>query len=132
MCMNNKGFTFVEMTFSLCVTSLSILLLVSGLKILNKYNFESYKSEDYAFIHQMRVLYALSMEPELEGDMLFFKYNNQDMYYENNNGKLILQDGYQVFLNDVEEVYFEKKDNCIYLVYQRESKRVQRSVIGCE
>lgn len=132
MSMNNKGFTFVEMIFSLCVTSLSILLLVSGLKILSKYNFQSYKSEDYAFIHQMRVLFALSMEPELEGDMLVFKYNNQDMYYENYNGKLILQEGYQVFLNDVEEVYFEKKGECIYLVYQREEENYQRKIIGCE
>lgn len=127
---NELGFTMIEMLLSLWIVLCSVFLLASTLLILHKNDFKLYQEEDYAFINQMRLLFALSVDIHLEGDTLAFRYKENDMHYEYYENKLILQEGYQVFLNDIKEAYFEKKDSCYYLTYRRKEKSTY--LLGCE
>lgn len=127
----NKGYTLIEVVFSLMITSICILLLSSLLSIIVKRDFTLYNGDDEKNIHQMRLIFVLGKDYQIIDDMLYFRYLNKDMNYSLSNQKLILEDGYQVFFNDIDNASFQKEDDCYYFSYQR-NKQSKERVIGCE
>lgn len=127
----NKGFTMIEVIFSLMITSICILLLSAILKIVVSRNYYLYTADDESSIHQMRLLFVLGKDYQLNDEMLYFRYLNKDMHFSFTNRKLILGDGYQVFFDDIDNAWFITKDHCYYFNYQRGNQRKDR-VIGCE
>ncbi|NBK99682.1 MAG: type II secretion system protein [Erysipelotrichia bacterium] len=127
----NKGYTLIETLISLLIVSICTLLLSSLLSIILKYEYVLHTGDDEKSIQQMRILYALSKEHEINGDMLYFTYRYQRMNYTFHNHKLILEDGYQLFLSDLDTAYFTNEKNCFYIHYKRKDK-VRKRVIGCE
>ena len=68
-----KAFTLIEAIFAVWITMLSIQLLCTSFTLLNKNYSTLYKSEDLSFIYQMQLLFALSTEHKINGDMLYMK-----------------------------------------------------------
>ena len=130
--MENKktGFTLIETLIALNVIAISLLLLNSSLTVLNKTDRKMYKSLDEIGINQLRLLLALSKDLKADIDKLTFKYKNEEMKLKQYKDKLILTPGYQVFLGNINSVYF-KTDTCVYLVYIRDGKQNER-VLTCE
>lgn len=126
---NKKGFTLVEAIFSLWITVISIMLLTSTLKLLN-IDYDSYSIEDSNFINQIQLIYALAEDITIDAGMLNYYYNFENMYFEVYNEKLVLKDGYQIFLNDIKDAYFKEEHNCVYLYYER--KEWNKTIIGCK
>lgn len=125
-----KAFTLIEAIFAVWITMLSIQLLCTSFTLLNKNYSTLYKSEDLSFIYQMQLLFALSTEHKINGDMLYMKKGFDEIYFELYDRTLILKDGYQIFLNDVDEVYFEENDGCIYVCYKRD--KWNKEIVGCK
>lgn len=129
--MNKKGFTLIEMLLALLICSVCTLLYSTFAYNMKGNDYPLYTSDDEIHIHQMRMLFALSKEIQLEGDMLAIHYLQKDLYFVFMDNKLVLQEGYQVFLMDVDDVYFKRRKGCYHLIYKRENKTYER-VIGCE
>lgn len=127
----NKAFTMIEVIISLMITSICIVLLSMILKIVVSRDYSLYTADDESSIHQMRLLFVLSKDYQINDEMLYFRYLNKDMYFNFTNRKLILEDGYQVFFDKVDNAYFVLKDHCYYFHYQRGNQKKDR-VIGCE
>lgn len=127
----NKGFTMIEIIISLMISSICILLLSMLLKIVVGYDYSLYIADDESSIHQMRLLFVLSKDYEINNNMLHFRYLSKDMHFNLTNGKLILEDGYQVFFDHLVNAYFDVDNQCYYFRYQRGNQRKDR-VIGCE
>ncbi len=128
--MNRNGFTLIEVVLAMMVVSISVLLYTSIVQVMIRSKPALYISEDTTSIHQMRLIYALSKDISLDGDMLQFTYLTNEMYYDLQDDKLVLHEGYQVFFMDLEDAYFTKKGDCIYFRYERKNK-VQERIIGC-
>lgn len=125
-----KAFNLLEMIFALLLCSYAITIITTSLSLMKDREVLFKINEDKAFIRQMQLLYALAENIEINDHMLSFKYKNNSMYFIFENNKLILKEGYQVFLNEIENVYFKRKNKCVYLVYKREEWR--NEIIGCE
>lgn len=78
----------------------------------------------------MQLLYMLSSNHEIYGDMLYFQYGYDEMYFELMDDTLVLKDGYQVFLNDVKNARFYNKKGCTYIEYERD--KTYEKIIGCK
>lgn len=127
----NKGFTMIEVIISLMITSICVLLLSMMLKIVVNRDYSLYTADDESSIHQMRLLFVLSKDYQINDDMLYFRYLSKDMHFNFTNRKLILEDGYQVFFNHLDNAYFSVRNHCYYFNYQR-GNQIKDRVIGCE
>lgn len=126
-----KGFTMIETVFALMITSFGILLFSLIIQAAMKQTLLLHSGDDERSIHQMRMLFVLSKDYEIYGDMLYFHYQDKDMNFHFDKDKLILEDGYQVFFNDLQAASFTKEDHCYYFHYLRNNEKRKR-VIGCE
>lgn len=127
----NKGFTLIETILSLIVVSTCVVLLSMILQVALKRDYVLHSADDEKNIHQLRLLFVLSKDYEIYGDMLYFRYLDKDMNFYFKDRKLILEEGYQVFFNDLDAVDFKQKNGCYYIEYTRK-KEIRKRVIGCE
>ena len=44
------------------------------------------------------------------------------------NNKLIMQPGTQIYLNDINDLSFQTKHGCIYVIYERDNKKYERVI----
>lgn len=128
---NKSGFTLIEVIVSLFVISVSVILFSNVIAVLKRSDFHLYATKDNNSIHQMRFLYALSKEVNLDGDMLSFTTLDDEMYFELLDDRLVLQSGYQVFFMGLSDAYFYEKESCMYFAYERNQQWLER-VIGCK
>lgn len=124
-----NGFTLIETILSLWITTLSLFLFTSSISILKSYKYDDFIIEDANFINQIQLIYALGENKTIENGMLHFYYNFNDLYFEFYHDKLILKEGYQIFLNHIKDVYFSQENGCVYLNYER--NEWHKEIIGC-
>ena len=129
--MKTKGFTLIDTILAMCIASFCIMLMTTMVQTIAKIEIDDEAIQEKASIHQMRLIYALSKDFYLDGDMLAFTYQEKDFYYSFYEDKLLLNDGYQVFLNDLQEVYFSEKNSCYYLTYTKDMIEYEKVIIGC-
>ena len=48
------------------------------------------------------------------------------------NGRLILQPGTQIYLNDIDMLYFYERNNCICIHYERQNKSYDKVLASAE
>lgn len=127
-----EGFTLVETIFSMLVVSLSLLFFTAFLQICKRESWElSYKEVDSS-IMQLQKLYVLSENTFVENEMWFFELNGEEMNFYEDENKLILEPGYQVFFMNYEELYFYEEAGCLYLHMKTSEKSEQERIVGCE
>lgn len=127
----NEGFTLVETILSLLVITFSITILTLFLSVCKKEDLNLTYKETESSIMQMQKLYVLSENSEVENEMWVFELYGEEMHFEEISGKLVLTPGYQVFFMGLDSVYFEEKEDCIYIHIQNEGYKKER-IIGCE
>jgi len=87
----------------------------------------SYKEiNDELALFQLRETMLIAYDLQYSFDQLDFIYANKEFRLSQVNNRLILQPGTQIFLDDIDEVYFEKRNGCIYVHYQRDNKQYER------
>ena len=94
-------------------------------------SFDYDEINDEIALQQLREQLLIAYDMNISADRLSFRYKNDDFTLSLVNGMLILQPGTQIYLNDVDNLYFETEHNCIYVNYERNSKEYKR-VIGSE
>lgn len=124
----SKGFTLLESVFALWIVSFCLVLLVSCMQLMRNIELSNLYAQDDMALYKIRLMLALSKDVEEVNDNLDFSYENTNytMYlYED---KIILIPGYQVLLQDVDNMYIEVSNNVYYLVYERENKITKRFI----
>lgn len=81
---------------------------------------------DEIALEQLREQLLISYDMNISSDQLNFVYKNKNFTLSLVNGKLLLQPGTQMYLNDVENLYFDSRDGCIYVCYERGNKQFER------
>lgn len=127
----NKGFTLVETILALLVTSFCVIMFSSLIALMKPIHYENHILEDETNLQQIRVIFALSKDFNVDKKNVSLHYLDKDMNFAIKEDKLILQDGYQVFLTHLEEAYFKEEEKCVYLFY-RHKKQTKKTILGCE
>ena len=70
---------------------------------------------------QLRRLLNRASEIDFNDSFLKLKIADQDYELSFKNKRLILSPGYQVFLNNLDDLYFKKDNNYIYLIAKRKN-----------
>ncbi|WP_134169222.1 hypothetical protein [Breznakia blatticola] len=120
----------LEALFSLLIVSILLSLLLMYLQGLRRMDTSLYDGEDDISISQLRLIYVLSDTCYADGS-LYLSYYDKDMQVSLQKDRLIMQPGYQVFLQDVDDAYFTQREECIYLVYKHKKQEIKERIIGC-
>lgn len=129
--LTNNGYTMIEMLMSLLVFTLSMSLLVSMLPIIPRIQQFHFSIEEETALYQIRTLLSLSSEIKFNEYNLEFFYLGEQASLIIDNDKIVRKHGTVIYLDQLIHPIFKKKDNCIYVNYERNKKKKER-FIGCE
>lgn len=88
-------------------------------------------SDELALV-QLREILLIAYDMHFQDQVLSFHYKNRDFTLSKVNDKLMLQPGTQIFLADIDEMYFENRNGVIYVSYERQGKRNERVIASSE
>lgn len=84
--------------------------------------------QDEIGVSQLRRMLLVSRNMEVSGNTLLYTYQKKDYRLNMVNGNLIAQPGTQIFLVDVEGVFFYTTGEMVYLHYERKQKSYERCI----
>lgn len=117
-----SGFIFLRSILALFIVMtimpLSTLIVLDASKL--KFDHEDVSNE--IALLQLRRILNIAYDIENSYDSLKFIYHNKTYELSLINKRLVLSPGYQMFLNDVDNLYFLEEGNVIYLVYEKKGK----------
>ncbi len=118
-----KGFTLVEMIFSLMITTLTLSLLVEGIVSLSHLKQTDKQNEDITlFAYQLQHELMLAKNVQLMDEQTLSYEVDQKMYTISlDRQRIVKKEGYEILLFDIEKIYF-KMDDLIYLDIYRDQK----------
>lgn len=128
---NNSGFTLVEMLVAFSCVAVSCSLLMPLVSILQRLQRPVYYTEDRLAIYQLRFLLAQSSELSLQEQTLSFTYQKKKQTLEYDRRRLVRRSGYEIFLQDVDALQFQKRRECYYVTWVRKDKR-EEALLTCE
>ena len=118
-----KGFTLVEMIFSLMITTLTLSLLVEGIVSLSRLKQTDKQNEDITlFAYQLQHELMSAKNIQLMDEQTLSYEVDQKMYTISlDRQRIVKKEGYEILLFDVDKIYF-KIDDLIYLDIYRDQK----------
>lgn len=119
--MNSKGFTLIEVIFSLSIISLSIVLCSKTLPLILKMSEKNYVAEDRISITQLRKMLILGMKHEVKAGSISYVYKQETFEIGFTDDRLVKTPGYEIIMNNLDEAIFYDKDDCIYLKWERKN-----------
>lgn len=128
--MNAKGFTLIEVLIAFTCVLIAILLcmpIISSIAYMQK---PSYLSEDRLAIYQLRLLLSQSNDISIKDESLYFLYQKEPQVLQYNRNRLVRKKGYEIFMQSVDDLYFEQREECFYVVWQREKKQ-KTALLAC-
>lgn len=81
---------------------------------------------DEIAISQLRRIMLISYDVNYSTSALRFRYKNKDFSLSMVNSKLLLQPGTQIFLNEIDDLYFENRNGAFVLIYSRKGKEYEK------
>lgn len=104
----------------LCIDSLNCVI-----KFQCDYNYIS----DEIALAQLREQLLFAYDIRVDNSEINFIYQNKEYQLSYVNKKMILQPGTQIYINNIDNLSFIEKNNCIYVSYERNNKEYER-IIG--
>lgn len=118
-----KGFTLVEMIFSLMITTLTLSLLVEGIVSLSRLKQTDKQNEDitlFAYQLQHELMSAKNIQL-MDEQTLSYEVDQKTYTISLDRQRIVKKEGYEILLFDVDKIYF-KIDDLIYLDIYRDQK----------
>lgn len=127
----DSGFTLVEMLVAFSCVAVSCVLLMPVVSVLQRLQEPVYYSEDRIAMYQLRFLLAQSSRLSLQENTLSFIYQKKKQTLEYDRRRLVRRSGYEIFLQDVDALQFQKRKECYYVTWVRKEKR-EEALLTCE
>ncbi len=122
-----NGFMVSELLLSLWIGIFITSLCTFQIKtMLNALSLQGDDQEQFSVL-QIRELVALSKSARVQNGILYLEYQGKEETIGQDKNRLVKKPGYEIFLENVEKVYFEQTDQVIELVWiqQAKTKRFQ-------
>ena len=126
-CQKPNGFTISELLLSLLVgIFITSLCALQSKTMLNALRLQGDDQEQFSVL-QIRELVALSKSAWVQNGTLYLEYQGKEEMLTQDKNRLVKKPGYEIFLENIEKVYFEQTDQAIELVWiqQAKTKRFQ-------
>lgn len=127
----DRGFTMIEMVLILGCMGLCALLLSSLIALLPRLNAKSYTAEDAIALRQLQLILAQAQHMEIQEDTLIFTYHGETCSLELYADKLVKRDGFEVMMQGLDEISFDKTNGCVSLRYRR-NHHTREVMLACE
>lgn len=127
--MSNKGFSYTRTIIALLVITSILPIVYSCFDYVARFKFNYSEVTDELTLIDLRRVLLLSYDLEIHEHELSFIYHNDNYVLRYVNDKLILQPGTQIYLNDIREVNFFIKNDCLYMHYVTNDEKEYEKVI---
>ena len=114
-----RGFLELRSLVAVMVILSILPIIVSIVTIISSYKIDYDFVNDEISLFQLRRIMLIAYDIENNHDELDFIYHNKDYSLSLVNNRLILQPGYQVFLNNIDYVSFDQNNGLLNLTYGR-------------
>lgn len=124
-----NGFTLVEVLIAMILAAIiaSICMLQVGV-LVKGVQVKPDHQEQFAIL-QIRELVSLSAHAFVRDRNLVLVENGEEEVLELDQNRLVKRPGYEILMENLEDVYFEQKEQKLYLVFTK-NKRTKTFQIG--
>lgn len=126
---NSRGFTSLRTIVALIITLTLLPIACNVISYAANLKFEYDLVNDEISLYQLRRILLIAYDVENSGDSLNFIYHNDDYKLSLINNRLVLQPGYQMFLDKVDDLTFIEEGNAIYIQYEKHNKEFKTPII---
>jgi hypothetical protein len=121
-----SGFAMIEILITLMVVTGMIPITVLCIKPFENLLGFNEEIQDQIVLSQMRRIFLLSYEIKYSPEQITFLYQEKRRTLSCINDHLVLSPGTQIFISNIDTAYFIEKENCIYIVYERQKKQYEK------
>lgn len=129
--MKKQGYTLIEMLIGLQLAVILVMLASAMLYNARKMVKQNYHNEDLMALYQIRLLLVQSTQFSLIDDNLHFSYGGENYYLTFHNYRLVKRDGYEIYMQNLDDLWFEEKEGCYFLNYEREQVH-KKTLLTCK
>ncbi len=123
-----NGTVLVDFLLSLFITVSLIPIILTCLVVLSKGLVKDESLQDSIATYQLRRILALSYDPYIEDDTLYFQYRKKEMKLSYVNENIIIQPGTQIIYTNVDSCSFVEENDAISIIYQRNGKDYEEAI----
>lgn len=112
----------------LIITITMLPICIEAFTFTSNIKFNYSEINDEIALAQLREQMLIAYDMYVTSDQINFIYKNKDFKLSLVNGKLILQPGTQIYLADIDDLRFETRNGCVYVIYERNNKTYERVI----
>ena len=124
-----RGFTSLRTIVALLITMSILPIAVDVISYASNLKYEYDLVNDEISLFQLRRILLIAYDVNNNGYSLDFIYHNDDYSLSLINNRLVLQPGYQMFLDNVDYLEFKEEGNAIYIEYEKNNKEYKTPII---
>lgn len=126
---NCNGFSMAELLVSLLITTIITNLCALQMQGLLQAIIWQPDDQEQLSILQLRELIALSKNATVKDGILYLEREGKEESIGQDKNRLVKKPGYEIFMENVKEVYFEQDHEKIEIIWVK-NKRSQRFQVG--
>lgn len=120
--LKRNGFTMIEALFGLLTTCIvSFLCMVLMQCYINFIHLDLNKQNQFAIL-QLRQLLSIAESIKVENNQLTCILNHEEYEFYFDRNRLVASPGYEIWMENLEDAYFVKKEDGIYFFYIQDRK----------
>lgn len=112
----------------LIITITMLPICVDAFKFTSDISFTYDEINDELAMSQLREQMLIGYDMHINENEVSFIYKNKQFKLSLVNNKLILQPGTQIYLADVDNLRFDIRNGCVYVIYERNNKEYERII----
>lgn len=102
------------------------------LDYVSRIDYDYSEINDEIAMYQLRELLLIAYDIEIYDDEINFTYQDKTFRLSLINNRLILQPGTQIYLDEVDNLYFMQSDGLIYVNYEKDDRQYQKVLINAD
>ena len=128
--MRYSGFVSLRTVVALCIIMTVMPIAVTSVELLSKIEERFDLVNDELCLYRLRRMLLIAYDTYTDGSTMNFIYKDSERQLSLINGRLLMTPGYQMFLDDIDSLYFMENEGCIVLVYEKDKKEYK--AVLCE
>lgn len=129
---DKRGFTLIEVLFSLSICLLIILNTVPILKVITvKDNLEITTSSFSLGANQISKILFTAKDIQVSDSLIYTNEDDEQFTISFNNGRVVKEPGFDILIHDVDELSFYQNDRNIYMELNRDDNNYTY-LIACD
>lgn len=117
-----NGFTLIEALLAFFITSLVSLLGCMLIQVALRFSHMDIDTQNQLAILQLRRELSIASQVQIESGNLEYILNHEKMVLYFDKNRIVKSPGYEIFIEQIDEAYFQKKEGGIYLWFQKKNK----------